>query len=59
MSELNGTRDHQSIVGKVTFDDHGQNMVPLITKFVVQDGKWIVWEESEYARGKRKLPRAR
>jgi branched-chain amino acid transport system substrate-binding protein len=59
MSELNATRDHQSIVGKVTFDDHGQNMVPLITKFVVQDGKWIVWEESEYARGKRKLPRAR
>ena len=59
MSELNGTRDHLSIVGKVTFDDHRQNMVPLITKFVVQDGKWIVWEESEYARVKRKLPRAR
>lgn len=58
MTELNGTRDHQSIVGTVTFDDHGQNMVPLITKFVVQDGKWIVWEESEYAKGKRKLPRA-
>jgi branched-chain amino acid transport system substrate-binding protein len=34
-------------------------MVPLITKFVVQDGKWIVWEESEYAKGKRQLPRAR
>ena len=58
MTELNGTRDHQSIVGTVTFDDHGQNMVPLITKFVVQSGKWIVWEESEYAKGKRKLPRA-
>ncbi|HEX7952180.1 MAG TPA: branched-chain amino acid ABC transporter substrate-binding protein [Burkholderiales bacterium] len=57
MAELNATRDHQSIVGKVTFDDHGQNMVPLITKFVVQDGKWVVWEDSEYARGKRKLPR--
>ena len=56
IAELNGTRDHQSIVGKVTFDDHGQNMVPLITKFVVQDGKWIVWEESDYAKGKRKLP---
>jgi branched-chain amino acid transport system substrate-binding protein len=59
MTELNGTRDHQSIVGKVTFDDHGQNMVPLITKFVVQDGKWVVWEDSEYAKGKRKLPGAR
>lgn len=59
MAELNGTRDHQSIVGKVTFDDHGQNMVPLITKFVVQDGKWVVWEDSEYAKVKRKLPGAR
>ena len=59
MAELNGTRDHQSIVGKVTFDDHGQNTVPLITKFVVQDGKWVVWEDSEYAKGKRKLPGAR
>jgi branched-chain amino acid transport system substrate-binding protein len=59
MSELNGTRDHLSIVGKVTFDDHRQNMVPLITKFVVQDGKWMVWEESEFAKGKRKLPRIR
>jgi branched-chain amino acid transport system substrate-binding protein len=57
MAELNATHDHQSIVGTVTFDDHGQNMVPLITKFVVQDGKWVVWEDSEYARGKRKLPR--
>ena len=59
MAELNNTRDHQSIVGKVTFDDHGQNMVPLITKFVVQDGKWVVWEDSEYAKGKRKLPGSR
>jgi len=57
MRELNGTRDHQSIVGMVTFDDHGQNMVPLITKFVVQDGKWVVWEDSDYARGKRTLPK--
>ncbi|HVY08296.1 MAG TPA: branched-chain amino acid ABC transporter substrate-binding protein [Burkholderiales bacterium] len=57
MAELGATKDHQSIVGKVTFDDHGQNMVPLITKFVVQDGKWVVWEDSEYAKGKRKLPR--
>jgi branched-chain amino acid transport system substrate-binding protein len=59
MAELNTTRDHESIVGKVSFDDHRQNMVPLITKFVVQDGKWAVWEDSEYAKGKRKLPAAR
>jgi len=47
--------DKDSIIGKVTFDDHGQNIVPLITKYVVQDGKWVVWEDSEYASGKRTL----
>ena len=56
-NELNKTKEHQSIVGTVTFDDHGQNMVPLITKFVVQDGKWVVWEDSDFAKGKRKLTR--
>jgi branched-chain amino acid transport system substrate-binding protein len=54
-NELNKTRDYQSIVGTITFDDHRQNAVPLITKLVVQDGKWIVWEDSDYAKGKRKL----
>jgi branched-chain amino acid transport system substrate-binding protein len=53
---LNKVKDRDSIVGKVTFDDHGQNTVAIITAFVVQDGKWIVWEDSEYASGKRKLP---
>lgn len=53
---LNKTSDRDTIVGKVTFDDHGQNTVPIITAFVVQDGKWVVWEDSEYAAGKRKLP---
>ena len=48
--------NYDSIAGPVTFDDHGQNTVPLITKFVAQDGKWLVWEDSEYASGKRKLP---
>jgi branched-chain amino acid transport system substrate-binding protein len=54
-NELNQTKDHQSIVGPVTFDDHRQNAVPLITRLVVQDGKWTVWEDSEYAKGRRKL----
>jgi len=53
---LNKVKDRDSIVGKVTFDDHGQNTVAIITAFVAQDGKWIVWEDSEYASGKRKLP---
>jgi len=52
---LNKTANYDSIVGPVTFDDHGQNTVPIITKYVAQDGKWVIWEDSEYASGKRKL----
>ncbi len=47
--------NYDSIIGPVTFDDHGQNTVPLISKYVVQDGKWVLWEDSEYGSGKRKL----
>lgn len=54
---LNNVKDRDSIVGTITFDDHGQNTVALITKYVIQDGKWVVWEDSEYASGKRKLAR--
>ena len=53
---LNKVKDRDSIVGKITFDDHGQNTVAIITAFVAQDGKWVVWEDSEYASGRRKLP---
>jgi branched-chain amino acid transport system substrate-binding protein len=56
IAELAQVKDRDSIVGKITFDDHGQNAVPLITKYVVQDGKFVEWEDSEYAAGKRKLP---
>lgn len=52
---LGATKDVNTIIGKVTFDDHGQNIVPLITKYVVEDGKWVVWEDSDYAKGKKKL----
>lgn len=58
IQELNATRDHSSIVGQITFDDHGQNTVAVITRYVIQDGKWVVWNDSEYARGERKLPRS-
>jgi branched-chain amino acid transport system substrate-binding protein len=54
-SALNKTANYESISGPVTFDDHGQNTVALITKYVAQDGKWVVWEDSEYGSGKRKL----
>jgi branched-chain amino acid transport system substrate-binding protein len=52
---LNHTKDVDTMIGKVTFDDHGQNVVPLVTKYVVDDGKWVVWEDSSYAKGKKKL----
>jgi branched-chain amino acid transport system substrate-binding protein len=52
---LGRVQNYDSIVGPVTFDDHGQNSVPLITKYVAQDGQWVIWEDSEYASGKRKL----
>jgi branched-chain amino acid transport system substrate-binding protein len=53
--ELNNTKDYSSVVGPITFDDHRQNAVPLITKLIVEDGDWIPWEDSDYAKGKRKL----
>ncbi len=53
---LNATKDADTIIGKVSFDEHRQNIVPLISKYVVQDGKWVLWEDSEYASKKRKLP---
>src|SRR3954464_6330246 len=56
IDELGNVKDRDSIVGKITFDDHGQNTVPVITKYVIQDGKFVEWDDSEYASGKRKLP---
>jgi len=52
---LADVKEHDSITGPVTFDEHGQNTVALITKYVAQDGQWVVWEDSEYAGGTRKL----
>ncbi|RYM02762.1 branched-chain amino acid ABC transporter substrate-binding protein [Sporolactobacillus sp. THM7-7] len=45
-----------SMIGKVTFNEHGQNDMPLFTPMVSQDGKWVPYAESEYQTGKRKLP---
>ena len=56
IAELADVKDRDSIVGKITFDDHGQNAVPVITSYVIQDGKFVEWDDSEYASGKRKLP---
>jgi branched-chain amino acid transport system substrate-binding protein len=56
IAALTNVKDRDSIIGKVTFDDHGQNTVPVITDYVVQDGKFVEWADSEYASGKRELP---
>jgi branched-chain amino acid transport system substrate-binding protein len=53
---LNKTQGVDTIIGEVSFDDHRQNIVPLISKYVVQDSKWVLWEDSDYATKKRKLP---
>lgn len=53
---LKRTKNANTIIGPVEFDDHGQNTVALISKYVSQDGKWVLWEDSEYASGKRTLP---
>ncbi len=52
---LNKVNGYESIVGEISFDDHGQNTVAAITKYVGQDGKWVVWEDSKYVKGDRKL----
>ena len=54
---LNKVNNYDSVIGKITFDNHGQNMVPLITKFVVEDGSWKVWETSDYVTKDRLLSR--
>ncbi len=50
------TTNVPSIIGPVTFDGHGQNVLATVTAYVVQDGKWVAWGQSEYAAGKRALP---
>ncbi len=55
-ARLKRTKNPNTIIGPVDFDAHGQNTVALISKYVSQDGKWVLWEDSEYAAGRRTLP---
>jgi len=55
LNNVRGANAADSITGKVDFDDNGQNTIAVITKYVAQDGKWTVWEDSDYAKGLRKL----
>ncbi len=36
IDDLGNVKDRNSIVGKITFDDHGQNTVAVITKYVIR-----------------------
>jgi len=54
--ELKHARREDTILGPVAFDDHGQNVISLITPYVSQDGQWVPWVRSEYATGGRILP---
>lgn len=55
LKALQNVDGRDSIIGKISFDDHGQNSVAQISKYVVQDGNWMLWDDSEYATGKRTL----
>lgn len=52
---LSAIKGQDTLVGKVSYDDHGQNTEPAISTYVVQDGRWVFWQDSEYASGKRQL----
>lgn len=44
------------LLGETQFDEIGQTTNPASYGLVVQDGKWVPWEESLYATGERQLP---
>lgn len=48
---------HEGVVGTTTFDAVGQTTNAVATIMVVQDGKWVPWDESGYAAGQRSLTR--
>jgi len=47
---------YRGLMGETTFDATGQTTNIVVSRFVGQDGKWVEWEESAYAKGTRKLP---
>ncbi|RLD14886.1 MAG: hypothetical protein DRI28_02335, partial [Caldiserica bacterium] len=53
--EINKT-DTEDIIGRIHFNEYGQNDVPLVTAYVSQDGQWVPWDDSLYAKGERELP---
>ncbi len=48
---------YKGLMGETSFDATGQTTNILVSRFVGQDGKWVPWEDSAYAKGVRKLPK--
>jgi branched-chain amino acid transport system substrate-binding protein len=48
---------YKGLMGETSFDATGQTTNILVSRFVGQDGKWVPWEDSAYAKGPRKLPK--
>lgn len=48
---------YKGLMGETSFDATGQTTNILVSRFVGQDGKWVPWEDSAYAKGLRKLPK--
>ena len=48
--------EYTGILGATKFDSFGQTISGGLTYKVSQDKKWVLWETSEYAQGKRQVP---
>lgn len=48
--------EYHGILGVTAFDEFGQTLSGGLTIKVSQDKKWVLWEDSEYAKGKRVIP---
>jgi len=48
--------EYRGILGVTQFDEFGQTLSGGLTTKVSQDKKWVLWEDSEYAKGKRSIP---
>jgi branched-chain amino acid transport system substrate-binding protein len=56
IDELHKT-NYTGVVGLTKFDPEGEAIESKVDVVVSQDGKWLIWENSEYASGKRTLPK--
>jgi len=48
--------EYHGILGVTKFDEFGQTLSGGLNVKVSQDKKWVLWEGSEYAKGKRSIP---